>query len=293
MTGKVAPLRIGFIGTGPVAITLARAWLQLGHRVQLAHARAEVVNRGWTHALPLVGSAQELVDRCDLILLTVPDDAIARVCGALRWHERVAVVHCSGATEVSALAAAAGAGAATGGFHPLQMFANPDVALAGLSGCAVGIEAPAPLRGQLHGLAHGIGLHPFDLQPGVRARYHASANYVGPFVIALLQEAVNLWTSFGATEAEAVAALRPLLTGTLAAVDARGLAGGMGGCVARGDVGTVATHLRALDALSPATGALYRELTRRTIPLAVARGTLGADGAERIAACLDAPQSAV
>lgn len=282
-----APLAIGFVGTGSVALTLGRAWSRAGHAVQLAHARPDASARAWPHALPIAASAQSLADQCDVVVLSVPDDAIRGVCEALRWRENVAVVHCSGATEVSALAAAAGGGAFTGGFHPLQMFANPDAALAGLPGCAAAIEAPEPLRGRLHGLAQDIGMRPFDLPPGVRARYHASATYVGPFLIALLQEAVLLWQSFGASEAEAVAALRPLLDGTLAAVDARGVAGGMGGCVARGDVGTVVTHLRALEAWAPASAALYRELTRRTIPLAVVRGSLSAEGARRIAACLE------
>jgi predicted short-subunit dehydrogenase-like oxidoreductase (DUF2520 family) len=62
----------------------------------------------------------------------------------------------------------------------------------------------------------------------------------------------------------------------------------MGGCVARGDAGTVQRHLEALDEFSPAQAALYRQLARRTIPLAVERGTLSAERAERIGALLDA-----
>jgi predicted short-subunit dehydrogenase-like oxidoreductase (DUF2520 family) len=74
----------------------------------------------------------------------------------------------------------------------------------------------------------------------------------------------------------------PLLRGTLAAVLDGGLAQGMGGCVARGDVGTIAKHPAALDAFSTPAGALYRELALRTVPLGIKRGTLSAERAVEI-----------
>jgi predicted short-subunit dehydrogenase-like oxidoreductase (DUF2520 family) len=274
--------RIGVIGAGAVGVTLALAFQRSGRHVCLAHAR-EANRPAWPHHnLPVMSSAQTVVDNCDLVLLTVPDDAIRGVCEGLQWTEGRVVVHCSGATELSALESAARGGASVGGFHPLQMFAKPEVALAGLPGCLVAIEAGPEVSAQLHDLAIAIQMRPWNLPAGVRARYHASANYVGPFVLAVLKEATAIWESFGATEDEALAALRPLLRGTLAAAEARGLAGGMGGCVARGDVGTVGAHLHALDALSPEVGRLYRALSLRTIPLAQARGTLSDEGARRI-----------
>jgi predicted short-subunit dehydrogenase-like oxidoreductase (DUF2520 family) len=274
--------RIGLIGTGAVGVTLALAFQRAGRDVRLAHGR-EAGRPAWPHpTLPLLASAQALAEASDLVMLTVPDDAIRTVCEGTAWTGGQVIVHCSGATELSALDSAARAGARVGGFHPLQMFAQPEVALAGLPGCLVAIEADAVVSPRLHDLASAIHMRPWNLPPGVRARYHASANYVGPFVLAVLKEATSIWESFGASEDQAMAALRPLLRGTLAAADARGLAGGMGGCVARGDVGTVGAHLAALDALSPEVGRLYRELTLRTIPLAQARGTLGDDGARCI-----------
>jgi predicted short-subunit dehydrogenase-like oxidoreductase (DUF2520 family) len=56
----------------------------------------------------------------------------------------------------------------------------------------------------------------------------------------------------------------------------------MGGCVARGDIGTVRKHLAALDGYDGDAGQLYRALARRNIPLGLARGSLSAAAAERI-----------
>jgi predicted short-subunit dehydrogenase-like oxidoreductase (DUF2520 family) len=287
MTGD-ADRVLGFIGAGPVGRTLATAFGRAGRTVLVAHARPRPSDDE-PQAFRWVDSPEALAERADLTFLTVPDDHIAAVCNRVRWRAGTSVVHCSGATELAALAAAARAGAAIGGFHPLQMFASPAVALAGLAGCTVGIEAGPALADELDGLGRLIGLRPLRLPPGVRARYHASANYVGPFVIALLREASAIWQSFGADEDAAVAALTPLLRGTIAAAIDRGLAGGMGGCVARGDLGTIRAHLTAMDALGPGQGVLYRTLALRTVPLAVERGTLPAERATAIAALLETP----
>lgn len=284
------PRPIGFVGAGAVARTLAAAFTTAGLDVLMAHARSAAVDAGpapWVWA----ASPQDCAERAAITFLTVPDDRIAAVCGGIDWPARSAAVHCSGATSIHALAAAARQGASTGGFHPLQMFANPTVALAGLAGCTVAIEAEGLLEAALTQLAQLVGLTPRPLTGEARARYHASAYYVGPFALALLREAASIWQSFGATEAEALAALAPLLRGTLDAALDRGVAGGMGGCVARGDIGTVRTHLEALQAMPPEVGALYRTLARRTVPLAVERGSITRDRGEEIAVLLGRPST--
>jgi len=277
--------RIGFVGAGKVAQTLASAFCKAGMDVVGASSRSsenllELVQR--CSATTAMFTAQEVVDECDLVFLTVADDAIAEVCHQLTWRPGVGVVHCSGATELSVLRSARDQGAFVGGFHPMQMFTNPDVALRGLAGCTVGVEADQPLLGVLYELAEKVGCNPIEVKPGTRALYHASAYYVGPFLIALLQEGVNLWREFGVDEGQALKAMVPLLRGTVDAVLDGGLAEGMGGCVARGDLGTIRRHLAAMDRLNPAAGKLYRELATRNIPLALKRGSLTSERATAV-----------
>jgi predicted short-subunit dehydrogenase-like oxidoreductase (DUF2520 family) len=292
MSTEGAALRIGFVGAGRVAQTLAQAFAQANQPVAAVHSRNPQTAQLLQSRVPtaeILPHPQAVADACDMVFLTVSDDAIAPVCRTLTWGSHHRVVHCSGATEVAALDPARAAGASTGGFHPMQMFANPDVALKGLPGCTVGIEAEPALQRELEALARCIGCVPLILPSGVRALYHASAYYVGPFLIALLQEGVELWKSFGAGEAEALRAMVPLLRGTTAAVLDGGLANGMGGCVARGDVGTIQKHLAALDRHFPASGVLYRELALRNIPLGLARGTLAPERAADIERVLARP----
>lgn len=280
---------MGFIGCGRVGRTLARALANAGYRVSAAWTRDPAALQRFTDEVPGVipcHAAQEVVDRCNFVWITVADDAIASVAQSPQWSLRHRVVHCSGATGLVALDKAKRDGARVGGFHPLQMFANPEVALRGLPGCTVGIAADGGFAAELDDIATRLGCVPFTVPEGSRALYHASAYYVGPFLIALLREASLLWRSFGGTEQQALDALLPLLAGTVAAVKDAGLARGMGGCVARGDVGTIGKHLDALHELSADAETLYRELALRTVPLGLERGTLNREGAARIQSVL-------
>lgn len=271
---KIA-LRIGFIGAGRVAKGLAWGLARSEHRVVAAASRSlSSVQQLSARIQGCVASvdAQTVLDSADLIFLTVPDDAIATLAASLVWRPGMAVVHTSGATEVAALAPAAKQGAQTGGFHPLQFFADPEVALAGLPGCTIGIEAEEPLLSTLDGLAVALQCRALRLPPGCRARYHASAHYAGGFVFALLKEATDMWQSFGASREDAVRALVPLLRGTATAAEQLGLARGLAGTYSRGDLGTVKKHIEDLARLSPDALHLYCELALRSIPLGLERG---------------------
>lgn len=270
MTDARARPRVGFIGAGRVGKGLSLA---------LSRAGYEVVGLARRSGTP---SAQEIVDRADLVFLTVPDDSLIAVVESLSWKPDMAAVHCSGAAELSVLSAAARAGAAVGGFHPLQMFADPEVAAKGLAGCAIAVEADEPLASALIAMAEALKARPLRVPAGARAAYHAGAHYAGPFIAALLAEAVGIWSRIGIAPEDALAALLPLARGATDALLHSGLRA-MAGSVARGDVRTLERHIEALSALDPDLRDLYCRLALRTIPLASALTPARAD---EIRACL-------
>ena len=280
---------LGFIGAGRIGTALAWGLARQGYTVAAVASRsrdsAERLAAGIAgcRALP---DPQSLADSVDLVLLTVPDDAIAATCARLSWRAGQAVVHCSGATELLALAPAASSGARTGGFHPLQMFTEPETALRGLPGCTIAVEAEPPLLETLCAMAAALGCHTLRLQPGKRALYHAGAGYVAAFVNALVQDALKVWSPLGLSQTDAIRALLPLLRGTADSIERSGPALGMAGPVSRGDVGTVEKHLRALGALDAGLLDLYRRLALRTVALGVERGSLTPEKAAALRALL-------
>ena len=60
----------------------------------------------------------------------------------------------------------------------------------------------------------------------------------------------------------------------VAGLDALGLPNALTGPLARGDVGTIAKHLAALEECAPEMAHLYRHLARLTLPLAQEKGKL-------------------
>jgi len=280
---------IAFIGAGRLAQSLAPALAAAGWPVLAVGSRrsesalALAVRLPDCQALPMA----QAVATAELVFITTPDDAIAGTVAALPWRRGQMVLHCSGATALDALDAARAAGALVGGFHPLQIFSDPETARALLAGTSVAIEAEAGLQALLHRLAHDMGMKPFALPPGSRAAYHAAANLAASFLLSMLDEACQVWTAAGLPAEQALEALLPLSRGTLAAAQQRGLAGALSGPISRGDAAVVAGHLQALQAMGPAHAAFYRELSRRQLLLAAQAGRLSAAQQAALARLID------
>lgn len=280
-------LRLGFIGAGRVGTGLAMSFARGGRKVVAVASRGAASARALAKRVRgarVCKSLQEVADRADLVFLTVPDDAIETVASSVRWREGVACVHCSGAADLDVLAKAAAEGALTGGFHPLRMFGEPGKSF-DLRGCTVAIAGSDALARELERLARAIGARPLRLPESGRALYHAAANFSGAFAVVLIQETVALWGRLGIADKDALRALLPLLRGTVDNVEKLGAAGALGSAVARGDLGTIRKHISALAEI-PESLELYRLLSLRTIPLALAKGTLNPDAAKEIEALL-------
>jgi predicted short-subunit dehydrogenase-like oxidoreductase (DUF2520 family) len=271
---------ISFIGAGRLGATLARAFARHGLPVRFVASRSHATAAHVAAQVPgsrAIDAAQAA--QADLVFLTVPDDAIAALAQRLPWRAGQAVDHCSGATELSVLDAAARAGASIGGFHPLQIFADPDVAIEQLAGSTVAIEGDARLTATLRGMAERLQMRSMTLPPGARALYHGGASFAASVLLSMLDEAVDVWGGFGIAPDQALQALLPLARGTLEAAARKGLAGALAGPVSRGDAGVVQRHHDAFARLGAEHLVFYREMTRRQLRLADAGGRL--DGAQR------------
>jgi predicted short-subunit dehydrogenase-like oxidoreductase (DUF2520 family) len=263
---------LGFVGNGRVGKGLSLALSRAGYAITGVARR---------------GQEQHVVDASELVFLTVPDDALQAVSSNLFFSEQHSLVHCSGAAELSVLAHAAEQGAQVGGFHPLLMFADPEVAARGIKGCAIAVEAEEPLAGILLHMVADLGARPLRVPQGARAAYHAGAHYAAAFVATLLAEGVAIWGRIGIPEDDALAALLPLLRGATDAIAHSGPSRAMAGSVARGDVETLKRHLDALGALDPRMRELYRTLALRSLPLALAAGKVDAARAARVRELLE------
>ena len=189
-------------------------------------------------------------DGADLVLLCVPDTAIATVARGVEPGPWVA--HVSGATPLAAL----DPHTRRFGVHPLQTFtrARGPEQLDGAFAAVTAESEEARERGLW--LARTLGLQPFDLDDAARPLYHAGAAIASNYLVTLHRAAVRALAAAG-VPAEA---LVPLMRRTIE----NGFE--LTGPIARGDRAVVASHLAALRRDLPDLEPLYRTLAEATRP---------------------------
>jgi predicted short-subunit dehydrogenase-like oxidoreductase (DUF2520 family) len=264
---------IGLIGASRLGTTLALALQRAGHSVVAVASRSTASAAAFAQRLPGVRAldADALALRCELVVLAVPDAAIAGLAATLPWRAGQQVVHCSGALGLSALDAARARGALRGCLHPLQSFPERFGAAERFTGIRCGIEGDGPLDARLQALCRALGADPLSLAGVDRARYHAAAVLASNYVVALHAAAAAAWALAGLPEGSAREALAPLTQGAADAVRRLPLPDALTGPIARGDAATVARQLDAL-ADAPQLQELYRRLGAALLglPLALA-----------------------
>ncbi len=184
----------------------------------------------------------------DLVLLCVPDTAIADVAGATPVGPWIA--HVSGATPLRAL----DPHVLRFGVHPLQTFtkARGPEQLDG-AWAAVTAESDAA-RERGHWLAEQLALRPFDMTEEKRVLYHAGAAMASNYLVTLFRSAARALETAGAPPE----ALLPLMRRTID----NGF--DLTGPIARGDWTTVEAHLQALREFAPDLEPMYRALAEGT-----------------------------
>lgn len=288
--GRPARLAVGVVGTGRVGTALGAALQLAGHQVVAASGVSTASRRRAEALLPgvrLVAPPQVLA-AADLVLLTVPDDALADLVaglaatGAIRPGQLL--VHASGAHGVGILTPATQVGALPLALHPAMTFTGTSVDVARLAGCPFGVTAPEELRPVAEALVVEMGGEPEWVPEQVRPLYHTALAHGANHLVTLVAQAIELLREAGVAEPGRLLAplLGAALDNSLRAGDAA-----LTGPVARGDAGTVRRHLAQLTTVSPDIPAAYRAMAKATAQRALAHGTLTDEAAASLLDVLD------
>jgi len=211
--------------------------------------------------------------------LAVPDDEIHAVAGRLaaalpavrRGGRQPLAIHSSGLGSVHLLKPLFEAGVRTLCLHPLQTFTGEPRAVL-LQGVPCAVTAHEERNLQLgEELARRLGMKPFRLADEQKTLYHLSAVVGCNLLVALESEAKRLMDEATGGE-DGLEHLGPLLRTTMKdLLDGGRPASALTGPVARGDVGTVRSHLRLLERESPRLARAYRALSLEALTLAAPR----------------------
>ena len=259
---------IGIIGTGKMGTSLGRALHRYGIPITaISDSSPEAAQESLAlleDADTVIAHAQTTAGMADLIILTVPDDSLTAVVDQLRnarirWEEKT-VFHCSGLHSAGLLAPLRAQGARTASVHPIQSFAGKDGGPESFRGITFGIEGDAKALDQARSLIEILGGRVLVLDPKEKPLYHAACSIASNLFVALTGLAVELLKETGMESASAFAALTPLIRGTLKNMTESGPKTSLTGPLKRGDIDSVASHLKALKK-DPAAAAVYRRLS--------------------------------
>jgi predicted short-subunit dehydrogenase-like oxidoreductase (DUF2520 family) len=217
-------MKITLIGAGRAGSSFFDALRGVGHDVRLVHH----------DELSSVGEPE-------LILLTVPDDAIETVANELTVRDHTVVAHVAGSKGLEELSR-----------HPRRAFMHP---LSALPTPAVGAQR---LRGTLFSVGGdgvvddvvaSLGGRAVHLSDDQRVLYHATASVTANHLVALLGHARVLADAAGLSLEDFL----PLAQQALDDVSAMGVDAALTGPASRADMSTIDAHLAALPASERST----------------------------------------
>jgi len=260
-----------------VGTALGAALARAGHSVVAASGvsaeslrRAERVLPG----VPIV-APDEVVALADFVLLAVPDDALRALVAGLAatgaWRGGQLVGHTSGAQGIGVLDPAAARGVLALALHPVMTFTGRPEDVERVEGATFGVTAPDELRPVAESLVVEMGGEPVWVPEVARPLYHAALTIGSNHLVTLVNDALGMLD--GADVEQPARLLAPLLSAALDNVLRLGDAA-LTGPVSRGDVATLATHLRTIAAEAPDVLPSYLAMARRTAERAHASGRL-------------------
>lgn len=302
--GRPGRLGVGVVGAGRVGAVLGSALRAAGHAVVGASGISEASRERIETLLPGVPllEVRDVVERSELALLAVPDDALAPLVAGLAevgaWQAGQIVVHTSGRYGTEVLAPARAAGAIPVAIHPAMTFTGTSLDLSRLVGATFAVTAPAPVLPIGQALVVEIGGEPVVIEERDRGLYHAALAHGANHLVVLVAQAAQALQVAGVENPGR--ALAPLLHAALD--EALRAADGISdpiqtltGPVVRGDVGTVTDHLAVLTALAAEreatdTPGSYRALARAATVRALAAGRIKDTQAQELLDVLNGPE---
>jgi predicted short-subunit dehydrogenase-like oxidoreductase (DUF2520 family) len=205
---------------------------------------------------PPEGAAYQLIGAplprsTTIVILAVPDDALAEVAHDVLRGGPVppgcAALHLSGALSTDVLTPLHAAGFSVGSMHPLMAVADPWLASEKLAGAAFSLAGEPTAIAAGRRIANALGGQTLLIASNARPIYHAAAVTASNHLVALISSAVRMLTAAGVSPDDGLAALLPLVRGTLDNVEQLGIPASLTGPIPRGDVDTVRLHLARLS----------------------------------------------
>lgn len=231
-----------------------------------------------------------------LIYITTPHEAVVGVArslariSALSW-KTLTVCHASGMLSADVLEPIARKGATVFSFHPLQTFPR-DFRVGEIVPTARGIfygvdGAPRALR-VARRFARALEGRAIEIPPTHRELYHAACVLASNHLTTMLWILQRMHRAVTGSDRQFYAIYKPIVQATLRNLERSSPAEALSGPIARGGVETVSRHFEALQQFLPELIPYFIAVSRETVGLAKARGSLSEKGAGELMTLMNA-----
>lgn len=272
---------IGIIGAGSVGTGMGLLLKDRGYPIVGVASRTYSSAQRAAERLgcPAFKEPEEVARRAEIVFLTTTDQAIGPVAHKVAarggFRPGQIVIHMSGSLTSEVLNPARRQGAWALSLHPLQSCADADRAVANLPGSVFSIEGDREAYPLAERLVRELGGEFFYIRPEDKALYHAAACVASNYLVSLVDLSYQMMAAAGMSPEMAARALVPLIEGTWKNIGEKGIPAALTGPISRGDVATVAGHLKAMREKAPQLVELYSALGRHTVGVARRKGSLG------------------
>ncbi len=283
-------MKIGIIGAGKVGIAIGYVMKNRGLHVvaisDIEKASLDVARHYLGDDCLYTGDNKEVVKKSDVIAVTTQDRAISHVGKELSEHvttlKNKLFFHTSGAHSSKELSPLDEKGALLGSLHPLQTFPDINSAINALPSTYIFIEGDEEALYQLELLGTYIGYKVLTIDARSKALYHLSAVFVCNLLCALLYASEGVMDRIHIK----LEPFFPIIHATLKNIENKGPLMSLTGPVVRGDVETVASHIRAMDDMEQHRK-VYKALSSVALDMVKERKILDENVLERLKKILE------
>lgn len=282
--------RIAIIGAGRLGSAFIKALAGLAQfRVDVIidkdRKRAEILKKNFSASI----ISDNIFDlkSVDVIIITVPDDAIQLISNELiqlSKKKKVAdfVFHTSGAQTCQVLRGLEEFEIEAGSMHPVQTFSGQERDERKLSQIYFGLEGSAKSVEKMIQIVTALQSKYAIISEADKTSWHLACTMASNYIVALLKPVLDILAKIGFNEEQSGEIIYPLVFNSLENIKKRGLHEALTGPIARGDFGTIEKHIQVLSQDFTEYRELYQELGKIALDIGSNHNLLSAETHEKI-----------
>ena len=245
-------INIGFIGAGAVGCSMGKYLCENSSIAKIKGyysrtSKSVDIAATFTNS-KAYASPEELVNECDVICITTPDDIILKVWEQIKNYnlQQKIICHFSGSLSSDIFSGIEETKAEKISIHPMYAFSSKFTSYEQLNHVIFTAEGDFYALSVVGDIFRKAGNKVCVMESAKKTRYHASASMISNLMIGLYEMSIQMLMDCGFSREDAVELTTPLVQNNIKALLHSSPEEALTGPIERGDTETVKKHLSVL-----------------------------------------------